>query len=520
MTERADVGIVGGGPVGQVLAILLGQRGHTVRVFERWPGPYPLPRACGLGDEPVRILQSIGLGERFAALSDPVLGETCNYQYTNQNGDTLLEFFWTELGAQGWPHMSTFFQPDLEDAIAGALAALPAVQLERGAEVAAVQQDADSARMILAGDPRRVVEARYVIGADGANSLVREAIGATVDDLGFAFDWLVVDTVPHDVDRRWDPYLEQRCDPARPTTAVPSGPGRRRWEFMRLPGESIDELNTEARAWELLEPWGITPANAMLVRHAVYTFRGSWAQPWRDGRLLLAGDAAHLMPPFLGQGLGSGLRDAAALAWRLDLVLRGRCDDILLDSYTPERLGHVRQVIEESVGLGRVICVEDPEQAAERDRGMLAARADPSLAPPPPPPWRLGPGLWNADDPLGGLLAVQGEVEHEGRRGLMDDLLGTGFLLLAPGGDPQEALGEDRRERWARIDGRSAHVAPGAEVDDVAGTYAAWFKANGIGVALVRPDFYIFGTAPTLAGADALVARLLDALPRADAPAR
>src|SRR6185436_13246372 len=131
------------------------------------------------------------------------------------------------------------------------------------------------------------------------------------------------------------------------------------WEFMRLPGEPIADLNREATAWQLLAPWGMTPDTATLERHAVYTFQARWVDRWRRGRLLLAGDAAHQMPPFAGQGMCSGMRDAANLAWKLDLVLRGRASESILDTYASERTVQVRATVEFSIELGRVICVPD-----------------------------------------------------------------------------------------------------------------------------------------------------------------
>ena len=172
------------------------------------------------------------------------------------------------------------------------------------------------------------VTAQYVVGCDGANSFVRENIEHTITDLGFVSDWLVVDIIPQ-VEREWTPMNLQVCDPARPTTVVSGGPGRRRWEFMALPGETKEDLNKEEVAWKLLEPWDITPANSILERHAVYTFKAQWVDEWRKGRVILAGDAAHLTPPFMGQGMCAGLRDAKNLAWKLDLILRsGKVNDL------------------------------------------------------------------------------------------------------------------------------------------------------------------------------------------------
>src|SRR4029079_4766757 len=182
---------------------------------------------------------------------------------------------------------------------------------------------------------------------------------------GFFFDWLIVDVVCRER-RTWTPINLQICDPKRPTTLVSGGPGRRRWEFMRLPGESLADLNNETTAWRLLEPWGLTRANATLERHAVYTFQARWVDDWWKGRLLLAGDAAHQMPPFAGQGMCSGIRDAANLAWKLAAIIHGSARDSILDSYQIERISHVRATIVFSMALGKVICIADPAEAAAR----------------------------------------------------------------------------------------------------------------------------------------------------------
>src|SRR6185295_18872069 len=167
---------------------------------------------------------------------------------------------------------------------------------------------------------------------------------------------------------------------------VSGGPGRRRWEFMRLPGESLDELNNEATAWRLLAPWDVHPGNATLERHTVYRFQARWVDTWRNGRLLLAGDAAHQMPPFAGQGMCSGLRDVANLTWKLDLVLADTAPPALLDTYASERIPHVRALIDFSMELGKVICIADPAGAAARDALMVAAAEAGQQTTPPPFP--------------------------------------------------------------------------------------------------------------------------------------
>jgi hypothetical protein len=276
---------------------------------------------------------------------------------------------------------------------------------------------------------------------------------------------------------------------------------------MRLPHESIEELSDLASAWKLLAAWDIHPDNATLERHAVYTFRACSADLWRRGRVLIAGDAAHLMPPFAGQGMCSGLRDASNLAWKLDLVLGGVASEALLDSYASERAPHARATIDLSVALGRVICTADPREAAERDARMVSAARATGAQPTPPSP-KLGPGCYDSACPAGGALFVQGRVEQHGRRGLFDDIVGGGFALVSTHGDPAQALTAGQRGFFASLGGVTAHVSRDGALRDADGAYTRWFEANGAALALQRPDFAVFGTAPQLAGAGALVEAL------------
>jgi flavoprotein hydroxylase len=504
-----DVAIVGYGPVGQLLAILLGQRGWRVHVVERWPEPYPLPRAVHFDHEIARILQSAGVAEALAGRTVPATV----YEWRNAKGETLIRFG-LDAGhsLSGWPEANMFCQPELEAILDARARSLPTVTVERGTEAVALRLADDGVALeVRSGDAApRELRARFAVGCDGANSFVRERIGSGWHDLGFHFDWLVVDVEP--ANPRWDgPINWQLCDPARPTTLVSGGPGRRRWEFMRLPHETLEELNRAETAWRLLAPWGIGPGNAELERHAVYTFRARWADRWRNGRALIAGDAAHQTPPFAGQGMCAGLRDAANLAWKLDLVLRGGANAALLDTYQSERLPHVSTLIQRAVELGRVICVADPAEAAARDARMLAdaeGRSAPVSAPLPP----LGPGCFADGAPACGQLFVQDRVRHRGVTGRFDDVVGRGFVLASPAGDPAAPLDPESAAFFAELGGITAHVAPGAAVDDLAGGYARWFARHGAAVALVRPDFAVFGAAEKLEGAEGLVRALRAAL--------
>ncbi len=503
-----DVVIVGAGPVGIFAALLLQERGLTVDIYERWPTFYPLPRACGVDHEIIRQLQGAGFTKDLEPLLDPVIGPDKTYEFLDSQFETLLKIDWNRPGASGWAQMNMFYQPDFELMMLRRLEKAPNVRIHHGRQLVSLEQGSDSVTLEFSEtekpESRCHAKARYVIGADGARSTVRDLLSIKHIDLGFGYDWLVVDVLPHQ-ERVWKPYVIQYCNPARPTTLVGSGPGRRRWEFMRLPGETVDELNTAETAWKLLAPWNIVPDNATLERHAVYTFRGSWADQWKKGRVLLAGDAAHLMPPFLGQGLCAGMRDALALSWRLAAVVGEGAPEELLESYGPERREHVVEIIRQAVEIGRLICMVDPTAVATRDAQMKAAMKDPALGLKPPPEPRLGyAGAYRIDDRNSGYLSVQGRVRFKGREGLFDDVVGKGWQLLARGhtdplvvdGDAQDVLQQMRAVR--------ADFGPSGDTKDLDGVYGAWFDRLGAEAVLVRPDFYVFGSS-SLADVDALL---------------
>lgn len=505
-----DVVIVGAGPVGMFAALLLEQRGLTIDLYERWPTFYPLPRACGVDHEIIRQLQGAGLMADLEPLLEPVMGPGKNYEFQDSNFETLLRIDWNRPGASGWAQQNMFYQPEFEAMMLRRLQQTRNVSIHHGRELVALEECDDHVSLEFSETENPAThftaKARFVIGADGARSKVRELLGITPIDLGFAYDWLVVDVVPHDKERVWSPYVIQYCDPVRPTTLVGSGPGRRRWEFMCLPGENIDELNSAETTWKLLAPWNINPDNATLERHTVYTFRGSWADQWKKGRVMLAGDAAHTMPPFLGQGLCAGMRDAFALSWRLAAIIGAGASDDLLDSYGPERREHVVEIIRQAVEIGRLICMLDPGEVAERNARMKAAMKDPALGLKPPPEPRLGfAGAYRIEDANSGYLSVQGRVRRGGHEGLFDDVVGKGWQLLMRGKDGPAALDRATLDALVQLDATLADFGPGGDTADLEGTYGVWFDRLGADAVLVRPDFYVFGSAPT-AGIGALVA--------------
>jgi 2-polyprenyl-6-methoxyphenol hydroxylase-like FAD-dependent oxidoreductase len=526
MNVDLDVAIVGYGPVGQALAALLGRQGHRVGVFERYREIYRLPRAVHLDHEIMRLLQSLDLAQLLAEEMVAVP----DYQWFGADGELLLRFDVQGLAPSGWESDYMFFQPEFERAIDRHACAHPCVSVERGMVAERLIDAGDCVQLVL----RRVVEeeagglaltgetrtvgARWLVGADGANSFVRDASGITRRDLGFQERWLVVDAEPHDMAALAHlPIASQRCDPARPTTIVQSGPSHRRWEFMLLPGEQPADFEDPERVWALLEPW-YRPEDGTLTRSAVYEFRSMLADQMRKGRVLLVGDAAHLTPPFLGQGLCSGLRDAANVAWKLDLVMRGLASEDLLDTVDPERQPQNEAIIRMAMELGKLLCQLDPQAAAERDK--VLRQADPP--PPALPPLSDGALRLPADpDPLAGRLSVQGLVARAGREGLFDDVVGRGFQLIAAAGDPRAQLSPEQR---ALIDVLDMTVAsldadPPQGIRDLDERLGGWLSEHDVHAVLVRPDFYVFGSVPSQAELPALLDDLRTQLHLTSTPA-
>ncbi|WP_426997967.1 bifunctional 3-(3-hydroxy-phenyl)propionate/3-hydroxycinnamic acid hydroxylase [Pseudarthrobacter sp. N5] len=493
--EDFDVIIVGYGPVGRVLALQLGRRGHRVAVVERQLVSYPLPRAVHFDDEIARVLQSLDASPE--QMSHAVEAYDDQYEWRNAAGEPLLQLEWRGGGRSGWNTSYFFHQPSVEAFLHEKVSALGSVTLLRGWETESRQETDDRITLHVRNTEgeRRSLTGKYLVGADGANSKIRQWMGTTMTDLGYFHDWLVIDLLPK-VPMHIDPPALQICDPLRPTTLVPGGPGRRRFEFLRLDGETKEEFNSEARVWELLKPWGVSPDTAELERRTVYTFQARWCDAWRKGRMLLAGDAAHLMPPFAGQGMSSGLRDAANLEWKLDLVLTGRADESILDSYGPERSEHVRHFIERSMQLGEIICLTDPADAARRDEKMTADIAAGVSMPAHPAP-RLGEGLHRYDVP-GGSLSIQAVVRGAEREGLFDDVYGSGGTLLL-----RNAALRNELPAHLRVVLQSTGVriiafgqAPAADIAvDSSGAYSRWFDEIVADAVLIRPDFYVYGSA-------------------------
>ena len=420
-----DVGIVGYGPVGATLANLLGRHGVSVALFERDAAQHALPRAGHIDGEVMRVFQAAGVAEAM----QPNLLVNVGMRFVDAGGRVLID--WPrpqEIGPQGWYPSYRFHQPDAEAALRAGVRHWPGHREYLRTDVFALTQDADGVELRyedLSRGAYGAARCRFVVGCDGARSTVRRFMDAELEDLGSHERWLVVDVIMHEVSERLSNFTVQHCDPARPTTVARGVGKRRRWEFMVMPSDDPATIARPDQVWRLLAPW-IGPDEATIERSVIYMFHAANARAWRRGRLLLAGDAAHQMPPFLGQGLCSGVRDAANLAWKLAAVLQGAAADSLLDSYEAERSPHVRAFIEQAVRLGNLVGLRDPALAAERDRAMSC---NPELMRSITP--CLGPGLHGGAGLPAGTLAPQLRLQDGSR---MDDRVGQRFAVLAQPG--------------------------------------------------------------------------------------
>ncbi len=491
-----DVVIVGRGPVGATLANLLGLCGVRTLVLEREATSYHLPRAVHFDDECMRVFQTIGLAEEI--LPHTILSP--GMRFVDAGGRLILDWPRSQdLTPMGWHLSYRFHQPDLEDVLIKGLARWPQVELRNRCNVFALDEDERSVRLRyedLSSGQLSEVRAAYVVGCDGARSLVRRFIGAGMDDLGFHERWLVIDALLRCDRPDLGDYSIQHCDPRRPATYIRGTRNRRRWEITVHPNEDAQTITQPAKVWDLLSRW-ITPDEAEIERAAVYTFHSAIAKQWRNGRLLLAGDSAHQTPPFLGQGMCAGIRDAANLAWKLRDVIAGRAKSDLLDTYQSERSPHVREFIELAIRLGGVINTK--ALAAGLAAGEARDNAPVKLDVRKP---LLGPGLAIGGLPLAGHLAPQFKLA-DGRRS--DERTGYAHVLLV---EKAEALSARDRAALARC---GTDVMTGEDARDV----AVWLRAHGVRAALIRPDRYVRGAARTDAELDALIAGVC---PPADVP--
>ncbi len=494
-----DIAIIGCGPVGALAANFLGKQGWKVLVVEREANPYPLPRAVHLDHEMVRLFQDIDLHHTIL----PDMRDTEGHLHVGADHG-VLRYMGTSGKPRpfGWSNDYFFYQPELEEHLRNALSRFDNVDVNLGTELIDLHSTQSSVSLTLVcNGEKSIAGAKYVIACDGARSQVRKALSVKLDDLQFEEPWLVVDaevdgpvTFPPIANLPDDCDIQQlsvmMCDPNRPATVVPGRGNHRRWELMLKPGEDDDAMMEPDNVAALLKPW-LQDVPHKIVRAATYRFHGLVAEQWRVGNVFLAGDAAHQTPPFFGQGMCHGFRDAANLSWKLDLVLKGLSPDSLLDTYQTERDPHVRAVINAAVDAGRYICMLDPEQAAQRDamiREKVKRNELPTTAADLIPPVRNG--LVASGTTKAGARFIQPWVELNGERKLLDDVTDGQWRLLVN----SQRLSQSNQTLLSGLQ-QQIDIQATLLTDLECDALSTWLADADAQAVLLRPDHYVFGTA-------------------------
>ncbi|MCB1397951.1 MAG: bifunctional 3-(3-hydroxy-phenyl)propionate/3-hydroxycinnamic acid hydroxylase [Rhodobacter sp.] len=492
--------IVGAGPTGLTAGLLLASYGIEALIVDRNAAPMDIPRAIVLDDEGARTLQVFGADRTYVA--GTMVGDGAAYI---DDAGALIARVGAGPETFGFPKRHFINQPEMETALRAHIVRTPGVSVAFSSEVIATDEGAEGITATIrdADGAQHRVRARYVIAADGGRSPIRERLGLTMQGSTYAQDWIVIDTL-NDPDT--SNYSRFFCSNQRPHVKVPAPHGGRRYEFMLLPGETHDQVLQDAFIADLLAPFRAIEAKD-IVRKTIYTFHARIAERWRVGRILLAGDAAHLTPPFAGQGMNAGLRDVANLSWKLACVLNGSAGDAALDSYEAERRDPAWAMIQLAVVMGDVVMPTDPAQLAFREQLLAALKPFPAVQDyflqmkfKPRPRYDRGLFLGLAQQPFEGSIVgemiPQPDVTRDGAVHKLDDLLGVGFGLIAQDAAGAQALAGLDRAGYAGLPlarvylpyGAVSGAMPTATTDD---PRARLFRAHRDQILLIRPDRYV-----------------------------
>jgi 3-(3-hydroxy-phenyl)propionate hydroxylase len=505
-----DVLIVGAGPVGLTLANILGQHGVSTAVVDERDTLIDYPRGVGLDDEALRTFQSIGLVEHV--LPHTVPNQILRFFDGNRR---LLAEMAPPDARFGWPKRNGFVQPMVDAELLRGLERFDCVDVSWATRVDSFTEHPDEVTVEFADSP--AITARYVVGCDGGRSTTRRLMGVSFEGTTSPTRWLVIDVA---TDPLGHPNSEVGADPARPYASISIAHGIRRFEFMIHADETDEQVERPEFISRMLAPFLPHPDRVDVIRHRVYTHHSRIAGAFRKGRVFLAGDAAHLMPVWQGQGYNSGIRDAANLGWKLAAVISGRAGDMLLDTYDAERRKHARAMIDLSTMVGRVISPTNRRVATLRDGIIRAASAVPTLKRyvlemrfKPMPRYDQGAIAHVDGQPRSatsptGTLFIQPRVDtRDGQNQLLDDVIGPGFTVLAWNNDPRRLLGDLAFARWKALGARFVAVRPLTQlhwtghddpdvviVGDRTGALKSWFDAHAESVLFLRPDRCIAGS--------------------------
>ncbi|MDQ8705410.1 bifunctional 3-(3-hydroxy-phenyl)propionate/3-hydroxycinnamic acid hydroxylase [Streptomyces sp. LHD-70] len=496
-----DVAIIGYGPTGETAANLLGALGRKVVVVERDAEVYSRARAISTDEEVLRIWQRAGLAER---LKQDMLTEGRPVDFVDARNRAFLTAQPPRRG-HGHPPQSFIYQPALEQVLREGVDRYPDVDVLLRHECLRVRQDDGGVELTVAGvddDSVRRLRAAYVIAADGGSSLTRAQLNIGYEGRTYEDRWVVIDTK---MLKPWPGHdrLRFRCDPARPAVDCPTPLGHHRWEFPVLPGDDEKHLTTDDAVYDLVARYGIGRDQVDVLRATVYSHHVRFASRFRVGRVFLSGDAAHAMPPWIGQGMAAGVRDVANLCWKLDAVLRGELPHSVLDSYEAERKPHVKEVTRRAVFVGRMITERRAAIARSRDHAVRALNRIPGLGD------RLQDSKWIPVARYDAGLQARPRTKAtgcqvpqpwvtgpDGTRTRLDDALAGRWLLLhARTATPQPA--------WDRLNVPSLTVTPagsrpaGGTLVDTDGVLLAWMREHRAATLALRPDAYVYAAATT-----------------------
>ncbi|MBO0841847.1 MAG: bifunctional 3-(3-hydroxy-phenyl)propionate/3-hydroxycinnamic acid hydroxylase [Nocardioides sp.] len=497
----ADVAVIGYGPTGLIAALALAQRGARVIAFEREESIYPRARAVTVNDWTMRIFQSLDIDERVREVIEPQRG----LRWLTYDREEVMRVMHPESTLGVKPRLYNIYQPTMEATLREAGQDLygDRIDVRYGDEVVDLEQDADGVTVIAKDRDggRTTTRARYAIAADGGSSRTRELLG--IELLGETVDtqWIIIDCHA----KRWWPdrdFLTFWTDRERPVVDIALSAGAHRWEIPLKPGESPDDYATEEQVWPLLNALGHDERDVDIHQWAFYRHHVRTADRWREGRVFLAGDAAHLMPPWAGAGMQSGIRDVHNLGWKLGRVLTGELGEEWLDTYEAERRPNVEFFTNLAVDLGRVIKQEATEEELVRHR-----TPDPSFKVTPwepasnrPPAltagWFRGP--FEDASPIGRMLPQPVLYNAVGRMGRLDDFLGDHFVLLGDDVDPAEVMPPEEKAQWDALGARYVAVRPQSvysegpdDLIDISNVLLPWMRRYGSRVIAVRPDRFV-----------------------------